>query len=301
MRASSGELAVSVIVATKDRPEMLGRCVDSLLACRHDSFDVIIVDQSERAAVLPDDARIVHLHTPTTGKSAGLNLGLTAARGAVFAFTDDDCTVPEDWLAKGTTVLTRHPEVDIVFGDLEPIEHDVTAVFIPSASFGRLQVVSTPRRAYVRGGAGANMFARREMFDRIGRYDELIGPGSAFVACEEYDIYFRALVAGSAVAFTPDVVTIHWGSRPYADGSGRMLKRMYAYGEGAVIGKHLRLGDLRMLPVLAHITLEDLTVAARSIVRSRRLAGVGTMAYKWRGLMVALFTSVDCRERVFVG
>ena len=145
---------MSIIVATKDRPEMLRTCVESLLACRHDSFEVIIVDQSEQAASLPDDQRISVIQTPTTGKSTGLNLGLVAARGALLAFTDDDCTVPVDWLDRGTAVLARHPDVDLVFGDVEPVDHDVTAVFVPTVSLGRFHVVSAPHRAHIRGGGG---------------------------------------------------------------------------------------------------------------------------------------------------
>jgi hypothetical protein len=31
------------------------------------------------------------------------------------------------------------------------------------------------------------MLARRTLFDKIGSYDELIGPGTRFAACEEFD------------------------------------------------------------------------------------------------------------------
>ena len=121
-----------------------------------------------------------------------------------------------------------------------------------------------------------------------------------FLSCEEFDIYYRTLATGQAVAFAPELTTTHWGVRSYADGSGQMLKRWYAYGEGAVIGKHLRMGDYRMAVVAARITVEDLRVVARSL-RHRHLTGLGQLAYKWRGLVQAVIAPVDRRRHVFSG
>ncbi|MET0459615.1 MAG: glycosyltransferase [Ilumatobacteraceae bacterium] len=297
MSARSGP-AISVLVATRDRPARLQACVDSLLALEHESFEIVVVDQSESPAELPDDERLVYVHSSTRGKSAGLNIGLSTARGDVLAFTDDDCTVPADWLTVAETVLADHPEVELVFGDLETIEHDPRQVFIPPARQGTFRIVSRPLSAYRRGGAGADMVARRSLFRRIGGYDELIGPGSRIPACEEYDIYYRSLVAGAAVAFAPELTALHWGARPYADGSGQMLLRWYAYGEGAVLGKHVRLGDPRILAAAGRILLEDIGVIVDSLLH-RRLSGLGTLAYKVRGFGRGLMTPVDRRRRVF--
>ena len=54
-------------------------CLASVLACEHDSFEVIVVDQSDPASPVPHDRRVVHLPTDTRGKSAALNLGMAAA------------------------------------------------------------------------------------------------------------------------------------------------------------------------------------------------------------------------------
>lgn len=290
---------MSVLVSTRDRPEALARCLASILANDHDSFEVVVVDQSEEPFAAPDDDRLVYDHSPTRGKSAGLNRALELSRADVLAFTDDDCTVPPDWLRRCEDVLTRYPHVSLVFGSLQPIEHDPTTVFVPPATFDGFRIVDKASRAHLRGGAGADMVARRSLYHAIGGYDEMIGPGSRFGACEEFDIYYRALAADLPVAFDPELATMHWGARPYADGSGRMLKRWYAYGEGAVIGKHLRAGDPRMAVVFLRITGQDAVYIAESLWH-RRLAGIGQLAYKWRGLGRGLVTKVDRRRGVFV-
>jgi len=289
---------ISVVVATRDRPEMLRACVKTLLGSKHASFEVVVVDQSRYPSNLPEDPRIIYVHSDTHGKSAGLNAALTVASGSIIAFTDDDCTIPDDWLSKACTLFARHPDVDLAFGNLEAVEHDPAENFVPIVSIVQFRVVSKPRLAYVRGGAGANMIARRSLFDHIGPYDEMIGPGSRFVACEEYDIYFRTLMAGRSVAFAPELVITHWGTRSYSDGSGRRLLRGYAYGEGAVIGKHLRLRETSMVAVAAHIALQDVGGAVRSLVHGR-LAGLGSMACKWRGVIAGLSTPVDRSGHVF--
>jgi glycosyltransferase involved in cell wall biosynthesis len=293
------EPRVSVLVPSRNRPGDLTRCVTSLLKSEHPSFEVVVVDQSDAATQLCADDRLVHLHSDSRGKSAGLNIAIRKARGEIVAFTDDDCTVPPDWIARVEGLFTALPDVSLLYGELRPIEHNPSEMFVPPGFFAEFQVVSSPSAAPLRGGPGGDMAARRTLFDAIGGFDELIGPGSRFKACEEFDVYYRALIGGASVAFAPDLAVLHWGGRSYADGSARALLRDYAYGLGGVMGKHLRLGDRHMLPVLARVISEDVIMLIDS-VRHRRLSGFGQLVCRWRGLFDALTTRVDRAARIFV-
>ena len=84
----------------------------------------------------------------------------------------------------------------------------------------------------------------------------------------------------------------------WSDGSGRALKRSYAYGRGAVIGKHLRLGDRHMVPITARELVEDLWVIATAVAHLQR-SGLGQVANKYRGLADALAAPVDRRTHLF--
>ncbi|MFI0154876.1 glycosyltransferase [Streptomyces lydicus] len=97
--------AVSVIVATHNRPVMLRQCLDALLRSEHSSYEIVVVDNAPR-----DDAaeRLVRAHYPSRVRfvrepKAGLarahNRGLTTARGRICAFTDDDTLADPGWLA----------------------------------------------------------------------------------------------------------------------------------------------------------------------------------------------------------
>src|SRR5262245_27420865 len=248
---------ISVVVPTRGRSAALRSCVASILAGRHESFEVVVVDQSESAQPPTDDPRVRYVSSETRGKSAALNEGLRVARAALIAFTDDDCTVTRDWLARAEELVAERDEVSLAFGNLVAAEHDPTQSFVPIAEMHDFQVVRGTRFASLRGGAGANMVARRALFDRIGSFDERIGPGSEFQACEEYDLYYRALAAGESVARDPTLVVVHHGARPYAGGIGDELLRSYCYAEGAVFGKHLRRHDRRMVRPAATVLSHD--------------------------------------------
>ena len=181
-------------------------------------------------------------------------------------------------------MFAQHPDVSLAFGNLVAAEHDPTQSFVPIADMRDFEVVHGTRAASLRGGAGANMAARRALFDRIGGFDERIGPGSRFLACEEYDLYYRALAAGASVARDPSLVVIHHGARPYAGGIGDELLRSYCYAEGVVFGKHLRRHDRRMLRPAATVLSHDLVELVRPRGGRRRHA-LALFAAKWVGLL----------------
>lgn len=290
---------ISVLLPTRERPQQLDACIRSILVSDHDAFELIVIDQSSEPYMGIQDPRLRVYHCPPRGKSAALNMAMARASGCLFAFTDDDCTVYPDWLARGQAHLKVRPEVDLIYGALLAIPHNPSLWFVPAFSPGRLEVVSGATRARLRGGAGANMFARRELFERIGGYDECIGPGAPFRSCEEYDVYYRALRAGLNVLRDPENAVLHWGKRAYSDGSSQRLLLDYFYGEGAVLAKHVRSGDFVALRIALIILLRELGFLTCSSLVHRNWAGID-LVVKWlSGFRRGLLTPVDTARRLF--
>lgn len=260
---------VSVLVATRDRAESLRACVESLLACTYSPFEVIVIDQSAQPAELPTDPRLRVIHSNTVGKTSALNLGLTWAHGSILAFTDDDCTVPPEWISRGVARLQSQQDVGLIFGALTPAPHDPETSLIPSFMPPGFEVHRGTASAQVRAGAGANMFASRALFHSVDGFDHRLGPGAKMKSCEEFDLYYRALVAGFAVIRDPDNPVVHWGVRSTRDGSGERLIRDYWFGEGAVLGKHSRARDLRAVRLGLGTFAVELKWAAMSLARFR--------------------------------
>lgn len=291
---------ISVLIPSRGRPLDLQRCVESVLACSHPSFEVIVVEQGSPKTHLPEDPRLRHVVSTALGKSAALNEGISLANGSLFAFTDDDCTVSVDWLELGEAQLEQCPKAGLVFAALLAIDHNPAQVFVPEFRPSARAVLAGPSRAFERGGAGANMFARREVLAAISGFDALIGPGAKYQSCEEFDLFYRVLRAGFQVIRDPLNPVVHWGARPYADGSGQRLLRGYYFGEGVVLGKHVRCFDLRAAGLTARIGLQQAKLTALSVVRTRRPTGIGRGFHWLRGFVVGLCGRVDRQSRLFM-
>jgi glycosyltransferase involved in cell wall biosynthesis len=88
---------LSIVIPTRDRPQLLQRAVRSALAQTIEACEVIVVDDgSATSIVLPEDGRLRLIRLPASrGSSAARNAGLRAARGTFVAFLDDDEVLPE--------------------------------------------------------------------------------------------------------------------------------------------------------------------------------------------------------------
>lgn len=84
---------ITVVVPSVGRPS-LGRAVRSALDQSHPVDEVIVVLDTDYAIQLPDDPRIVVLHTSVRDSGAARQVGIDAARGDVIAMLDDD----DEWL-----------------------------------------------------------------------------------------------------------------------------------------------------------------------------------------------------------
>ena len=299
MSTTVGHELVSVLVATRDRADALHLCVTSLLASSYSSLEVIVVDQSETPTELAADPRLHVVRSQAVGKTSALNLGLGRARGSILAFTDDDCTVPTEWVRHGVERLRAQPDVGLIFGALTAAPHDPTTSLIPSFMPPGFEVHRGLASAQVRAGAGANMFASRALFDQIEGFDELLGPGALFRSCEEFDLYYRTLASGFAVVRDPDNPVVHWGARSTTDGSGERLIRDYWFGEGAVLGKHSRARDLRALQLGARTFATELRLAVMGLARLRGRRNLRRAASWAHGFVKGATMGLDPSEHFF--
>lgn len=114
---------VSVIIPTRNRPELLLRAVASVYDQTYTDFEVIIVDDGDlpRAYdVLGDYVsrdRFLYIETSKNiGGAATRNIGIKAAKGKYVAFLDDDDEWLPEKLEKQVSVLERSPaEVSLVY------------------------------------------------------------------------------------------------------------------------------------------------------------------------------------------
>jgi glycosyltransferase involved in cell wall biosynthesis len=111
-------IQISVVIPTCRRPKLLLRCLNALSAQRFDpeGFEVIVVSDGPdpvTANVLAgwSPERLPRLRYMTTtekkGPAAARNYGWLNAKGALIAFTDDDCIPDPNWLS---AIYSRYRE-----------------------------------------------------------------------------------------------------------------------------------------------------------------------------------------------
>ena len=112
---------VSVILATRDRPELLTRAIASVLAQRYEHWELVVVDDGETDAVattlaVHDDERIVAVEGPRRGLGAARNAGLDQATGEIVCYLDDDNIMHPAWLYAVAQVFSQRDDIDIAYG-----------------------------------------------------------------------------------------------------------------------------------------------------------------------------------------
>ena len=113
---------ISVIIATYNRPQLLQRAIDSVLAQTFKDFELIIVDDHSDKPPnikLPDDEdRVVAMRLPyNTGYFVRpRNIGIMIARGDYIAYLDDDNVYLPNHLEVLYEAIVKH-QADVVYGD----------------------------------------------------------------------------------------------------------------------------------------------------------------------------------------
>lgn len=237
--------AVSLIVATKGRADPLRDLFESLEAQLFRDFEVVVVDQNDDDRVGAPDREgwsfpVTHLRTPDErGASRARNSGRTAARGAVLLFPDDDCWYPPWFLGRA---MDRMSELgaDVLSGRAASAEgHDINGRYEQARTrIDRANVWTT--------GIEWVVFFKRAAFDAIGGYDPAIGVGAAtpWQSCEAQDIMLRAIAAGFACVFDPEIYG-HHALFDINTPAMRRKGRSYARGLGYVLRVH-RYSPLQM-------------------------------------------------------
>ena len=247
---------VSAVICTRNRPDLIGQAVASVLANSYTNYELIVIDQSDndRTAEIVRDFMISHsnvryVHSMTPGLSRAYNTGVRESHGSILTFTDDDCVAAPDWISSIVAAFDAAPEADMLYGQvlrapsLRGVEGEVPELrFDQPARFSRQDGF----RIY---GMGANFAARRRVFDRVGGFDEALGGGGPLKSSQDYDFQYRLYRAGAVVLLSPAVRVDHYGLRNYADQWPATL-RAYGFGDGAFYLKHVRCGDVLALRLL---------------------------------------------------
>jgi GT2 family glycosyltransferase len=239
---------VSVVIATMNRPALLARCVEAIVAGDFTGFEVLAVDQSRddrTRRVLAErfggDPRIRYLHSEVTGSSHARNVGIAESRGDVVVFVDDDAVPVRGWLAAYVEAFREiRPPPGIVGGRITLAWEGPCPGWYPDPCKFILGTydLGDDVREFPPGDLpiSANFALRRASLPPGRAFDPALGfspAGHGLLAAEDSELALRVLSTGARLYYHPRAhvvhhVTAHKLSRRY------FLRRFYWHGRAVV-------------------------------------------------------------------
>lgn len=207
--------AVSAVVATHNRPELLRIAIDAILAQHYDGEIecIVVFDRTEPDAELEGlsragetPRRIVRVirNERSPGLAGARNSGILAATGDLVAFCDDD----DEWLPGKVTAQVATMSDPLTLTSVTGIRvayDDTETKRVPAGD--TLELAGLVRNRVMEAHPSSVMVRRSALLGEIGLVDEEI-PGSYG---EDFDWILRAAKAGRIAVVQADLVRVRWG------------------------------------------------------------------------------------------
>lgn len=246
--------ALTVLIPSRERPQRLQRCLDSILACEYpaDRVTLIVVDNAPETSATRELVEayarrcdIRYLREDATGSASARNRGLREVETELVAMTDDDTLVDRHWLTEMARAFAAFPDAATVSGLLLPMELDTAPQmwFEQYGGFsrgfdrrvfdlGENRPAGEPLFPWTTGlfGTGNNFAFRTAAIREVGAFDAALGNGTPALGGVDSEILLRTILCGHTIVYEPGAV-VHHAHRPdYA----ALRRQIHAYGAGMV-------------------------------------------------------------------
>jgi GT2 family glycosyltransferase len=208
----------SIIIPNWNGINHLGECLDAIDSQTFRDFEVILVDNGsidgspEFVRNNHPSVRIVKL-CENLGFAAGVNAGIRSAQGEYICLLNNDTETDQHWLENLSVAIRDYPEVWIFaskllkYYDRGVIDSagDDYDLWLGPYKIGENQPTEAyTERRFIFGPCGGGGCYRRELFARVGFFDE-----DFFAYFEDVDLSFRANWRGFRSLFVPEAVIYH--------------------------------------------------------------------------------------------
>jgi len=191
---------ISCIVSVFNGERYLRQALSSIFAQSYGRIEVIVADDGSTdasQAIATGSLEPIRLVTQVTaGPAATRNLGLETARGEFVAFLDADDLWHREKLTIQAARFRARPELELCVSHVQMFWGDGPSA-VPDAYRDH------PRTRPVPGYATTAILARRELFDRIGRFRTELW----FSDAAEW--FLRARQHGTITEVIPETLTYH--------------------------------------------------------------------------------------------
>ncbi len=220
---------LTVVICTRDRPELLEKCLQSILRLRVSQsrcFQILVVDNAPSSGATRELVRslseVGYVLEPKPGLDFARNRALAEVTTEKVAFVDDDAVVDIGWVSGLEAAWAHDPSAVAVTGQVLPLELATNAqlIFEESGGFRRgFQTTRysgqtrdrTPRYPTWPGifGTGCNMAFRVDELRRLGGFDDALDTGPSLPGGGDLDVFYRVIRAGHALVYEPRALVFH--------------------------------------------------------------------------------------------
>jgi len=209
---------VSVIIPAYNNWKYTLNCLKSIAENTNGDYEVIVIDDAstdETAKVL---SKVKNLNLLRNKRNAGFiescNRGARASKGEYILFLNNDTLVTKDWLPPLLEFIKRKDVgavgCKLVYPD-ERLQEAGGIIWNDGSgwNYGRGDNSDKPEYNYIREVdycSGAALLVKRELFKKIGGFDERFKPGYY----EDTDLCFSIRNLGYKVMYQPMSVVVHF-------------------------------------------------------------------------------------------
>jgi GT2 family glycosyltransferase/glycosyltransferase involved in cell wall biosynthesis len=231
---------VSVIIPVHNQWPVTARCLAMLRRYPGDTpLEVLVVDDASDDETPQCLARCRNLRVARNERNLGFvrasNLGAANAQGDYLVLLNNDTQVQAGWLDGLLATFRQRPDAGLVGSRLiypDGRQQEAGAIVFNDGSawnYGHLDDPYKPQYSYVREPdyvSGAALAIRRDLFERLGGFDEHFAPGYY----EDADLAFRVRAAGYRVYYQPLSRVVHFEgvSAGTDENTGTGMKRFQA-------------------------------------------------------------------------
>jgi glycosyltransferase involved in cell wall biosynthesis len=281
MSPVSGLPTIAVIVRTCDRPKLLARALQSIVAQTRQPDEVYLIDaganpitkEADLAAALAA-SRAVVVSAPGGTRGANLNLGLAQAQAGYFAILDDDDTWEPTFLARlsarvlagaqaGAVCRTWAVHEIAISGDLPVVKKralfngDLTQVCLQEMVLGNQFTINAA-------------LLRRDVWASLGGYR------ADLAVLEDWEFNLRYMMR-EALVLVPEALANYHHREGASAAAANTSREAHAQARAQLLDEWLR-EDLR----IGRFGLGALALKAEQLAQGKWLIGKHSRVRRWR-------------------
>lgn len=234
MEDESRELKkVSIIIPVKNMENNIEDLLKSIMELDYpkDKIEVVIVDggSNDKTLEIASKYPVKILREDGKGPNYGRNIGIKAASGEIYAFTDGDCILPKDWLKKIVEKINDE-EIGCVGGSVfvaECLKDNLIAKYADESIMRIMPIAKTTEKIHevklFKHLATCNMAVKRKVIEEIGGFE------NDLKVFEDIDLIVKICRKGYKVLRSPEIYVWH----KHREGVWKLIKQTFNYGRGA--------------------------------------------------------------------